>query len=75
VISAGFESLKYIYSFALLIFSVVVVMASVFQEQTNATADMGLPSIAAFFIFWFLIFWLAMMEGGQVRAGRGAVGL
>ena len=65
VVSAGIESIKYLYSMGLLLFSIVVVMASIFANQTVGTAEMNLPSIAAFFIFWFLIFWLAMMEGGQ----------
>ena len=65
VIAAGLESLKYMYSFALLGFAVVVVMASIFQNQTVGTAEQGIPPGAAFVIFWFLIVWLAMMEGGQ----------
>jgi silicon transporter len=65
VIGAGIESIKYLYSMALLIFSVITVMAAIFSEQTVATAEKGIPSIVAFFIFWFLICWLAMMEGGQ----------
>jgi len=66
VIGSGIESLKYLYSIGLLIFSVVVVMAAIFTEQTNATGpDGSVPAGAAFVIFWFLIVWLAMMEGGQ----------
>lgn len=56
---------KYIYSFALLIFSVVIVMAAIFQQQTTATATVGFLPVAACLLFWFLIIWLAMMEGGQ----------
>ena len=65
VIGSGIESLKYLYSTALLIFSLVIVMAALFTNQTVGTATMGIPSAAAFFIFWFLVCWLAMMEGGQ----------
>ena len=65
MIGAGIESLKYIYSFSLLVFAVIVVMASIFQKQTVGTAVRGVPPGAAFVIFWFLIVWLAMMEGGQ----------
>ena len=57
--------LKLVYSTALLVFCVVLVMAAIFTDQTVATADFGLHSAAAFCIFWFLIIWLAMMEGGQ----------
>ena len=65
VVGAGLESIKYLYSMALLIFSVIVVMAAIFSNQTVGTAQLGIPPVAAFFIFWFLICWLAMMEGGQ----------
>ncbi|KAG7338439.1 silicon transporter [Nitzschia inconspicua] len=64
VLSAGIEAFKYLYSLALLIFCVVQVMGAIFTQQTTSTAN-GFPAIGAFFIFWFLIFWLAMMEGGQ----------
>ncbi|CAB9497050.1 expressed unknown protein [Seminavis robusta] len=65
VIGAGVESIKYIFSMVLLVFSVIVVSASIFASQTVATAESGIHPIAAFVIFWFLICWLAMMEGGQ----------
>ena len=54
---------KYVYSLGLLIFSVVMVMAAIFSEQTKIASNFH--SIAAFFIFWFLIVWLACIEGGQ----------
>ena len=56
---------KFFYSLALLIFSVVLIMGAIFSEQTTGTSNMGIPAVVAFFIFWFLICWLAMMEGGQ----------
>jgi hypothetical protein len=65
VIGSGIESLKYLYSVALLVFSVTIVMAAIFSEQTNATGDMNVPPGVAFVVFWFLIVWLAFMEGGQ----------
>jgi len=54
---------KYLYSFALLIFCVTVVMATIFTEQTQLAS--AIHSVFAFVLFWFLICWLAMMEGGQ----------
>jgi hypothetical protein len=57
--------LKYMYSLCLLVFSVVILMGAIFQGQTAGTAERNMPPIAAFFVFWFLIAWLAMMEGGQ----------
>jgi hypothetical protein len=65
VIVAAFESFKYLYSSVLLILSVVMLMAALFSEQTLATTEKDLSPILAFFIFWAMIAWLAMMEGGQ----------
>jgi hypothetical protein len=65
VLGAALESFKYLYSSALLILSLLVVHAAMFTNQTTATSDFGLHPAVAFFIFWFLIVWLAMMEGGQ----------
>jgi hypothetical protein len=64
VITAGIESFKYLYSLALLIFCVVLVMGAIFTKQTTSTAN-EFSTVGAFFVFWFLIVWLAMMEGGQ----------
>jgi hypothetical protein len=55
--------LKYLYSTALLIFSVTIVMAAVFSEQTKVSEDIS--PILAFIVLWFLVIWLAMIEGGQ----------
>jgi hypothetical protein len=66
VIGSGLESLKYLYSIVLLIFSVVVVMAAIFSKQTNATGDNNVPPGVAFVLFWFLIIWLAFMEADKV---------
>jgi hypothetical protein len=57
--------LKFTYSLALLAFALVLVMAAIFTKQTVATVQYKIPQVAAFLIFWFLICWLAMMEGGQ----------
>jgi hypothetical protein len=38
-------------------------MAAIFSEQTTISQDTH--SVLAFFVLWFLIIWLAMMEGGQ----------
>jgi hypothetical protein len=52
-----------LYSMALLVFSVAIVMSAIFTEQTKIAADVS-PYLA-FFLIWFLLLWLAMMEGGQ----------
>ena len=64
VLTAGLESFKYLYSITLLIFCVVVVTGTIFTRQTTSTSN-GVPPIVAFFIFLFLVVWLATMEGGQ----------
>jgi len=56
--------IKYVASFALLVLSVVIVMTAMFTEQTNAST-FGIPSIAAFCIFWFVLIWLGQIEAGQ----------
>jgi hypothetical protein len=67
MLKAATEGLRYLYSTILLSFSVFLVMAAIFTEQTvgTSTTDIGVHPVLAFFIFWFLIGWLAMMEGGQ----------
>jgi MFS family permease len=62
-IDISVTTVKYLASIALLIFSVTVVMAAIFTRQTTVAQDTY--PLVAFFIFWFLIVWLAMMEGGQ----------
>jgi Silicon transporter len=57
--------LKYTFSFGLLTFSVIVVVAAIFSKQTVATDVYKIHPAVAFFVFLFLIVWLAMIEGGQ----------
>lgn len=59
------ERVQYLCSMGLLVFSVVVVTASIFTEQTKATDEFNMHPVLAFVIFWFLIVWLGFMEGGQ----------
>ena len=61
VVVTGTQLFRYLYSLGLLVFSVVVVMAALFTGQTTA-AEMNIPPVGAFFIFWFLIIWLAMVS-------------
>ena len=55
---------RYTYSLALLVFCVTLVMAGIFAEQSTAV-NYNIPPVGAFVLFWFLICWLAVMEGGQ----------
>jgi Silicon transporter len=57
------DAVKYFCSMALLGVSVAVVMAAIFTKQTKIARDVS-PWLA-FSILWGLIFWLAVMEGGQ----------
>jgi hypothetical protein len=59
------EGVKYFLSLALLGFSMVLISAAMFTEQTTATAENGIHPAVTFCVFSFLIVWLAMMEGGQ----------
>mmetsp|Transcript_15761 Transcript_15761/g.39622 ORF Transcript_15761/g.39622 Transcript_15761/m.39622 type:complete len:1593 (-) Transcript_15761:209-4987(-) len=56
---------RFSYSLALFVFSVVVVMACIFTRQTSTTIgkeEWFYPTLV-FVAFWFLIAWLAMIEG------------
>lgn len=63
VLRTGVKLLKDLYSTGLLIFSLILVFVAMFTHQTTMARDVH-PSFA-FFFFWFLISWLATMEGGQ----------
>ena len=64
MIRAGIECFKYIYSSVLVIFCVICVMVAIFTNQTSA-AKYKIPSAVVFFLFWFLLLWLGIIEGGQ----------
>lgn len=56
--------LKNILSAALLGFCIVILSAAIFEKQTTATAEYNLHPAIAFVVFWVLLLWLALMEGG-----------
>ena len=58
------QYIKYAYSGVLLAFSILMVSAAIFEKQTTATADTNTHPVLAFVVFWCLILWLALMEGG-----------
>jgi len=62
--SGPMYTFKAIYSMALLIFSVICIMALIGKEQTSMSQDSGGP-VAAYFAIWISILWLTMVEGGQ----------
>mmetsp|Transcript_10044 Transcript_10044/g.19327 ORF Transcript_10044/g.19327 Transcript_10044/m.19327 type:complete len:519 (+) Transcript_10044:132-1688(+) len=55
--------IKGIYSIALLIFSLVVIHALIFDEQTALSSDVH--PVLALVAFWGGLLWLSMVEGGQ----------
>jgi hypothetical protein len=57
--------LKFTYSLGLLGFALLLVLSAIFSKQTVATGENNIHPVIAFGIFWFLVVWLAMMEGGQ----------
>ena len=63
-LSTVIDYFKYIYSFILLGFCITMVMACIFTRQ-SAAVSYNIHPIGAFFLFWFLVCWLAMIEGGQ----------
>lgn len=55
--------IKYIYSTALLVFSLCLVIGVILTEKARLARDPH--PFTTFFISWFLLVWLATMEGGQ----------
>lgn len=55
--------MKYVYSVALLVFSVVMIMGVIFNESTKLSSDVS-PWLALI-VFWMAIIWLTMIEGQQ----------
>ncbi len=58
------DTIKYVYSFILLGFCIAMVMGCIFTRQSTAV-NYNIHPVGAFFLFWFLVLWLAMIEGGQ----------
>lgn len=54
---------KYVYSMALVGFSIAIIMNLIFQGQTKISSDVH--PVLAFFVVWMAIIWLNMIEGGQ----------
>jgi len=54
---------KSVYSVALLIFSIVIIIALIFDEETKLSQDVH--PVLAFFALWGALIWLSMVEGGQ----------
>mmetsp|Transcript_12516 Transcript_12516/g.24937 ORF Transcript_12516/g.24937 Transcript_12516/m.24937 type:complete len:1012 (+) Transcript_12516:303-3338(+) len=59
------EIIKYTYSTALLLFCAVVLTGACLTGGTVATVHYGIPGWATCLVVWVLVFWLALMEGGQ----------
>ncbi len=59
-----FRVVQYCYSLGLLIFCIAIVMGLIFTNQTVGTKENEVPNFVAFGVFWFLLVWLGIMEGG-----------
>ena len=57
------ELFKQFYSTCLVIFSVVIVTALMFTENTKVAADAH--PVVALVVMWLGILWMSMVEGGQ----------
>eukprot|EP00980_Cylindrotheca_fusiformis_P024860 scaffold12617_cov91-Cylindrotheca_fusiformis.AAC.4 len=57
------DGIKQFYSMALVIFSVVIVTALMFTDNTKMAQDAH--PVAALVIMWLGILWMSMVEGGQ----------
>jgi hypothetical protein len=64
ILRASMEAFKYVYSTILVIFCVTMVTAAIFSKQTTATGEYNLHPVLAFAIFWILLLWLSLLEGG-----------
>jgi hypothetical protein len=56
-------AVKSTYSVGLLIFSIIIVCALIFEEETKLAQDVH-PALA-FVLLWVCLIWLSMVEGGQ----------
>jgi hypothetical protein len=63
--SSWISSLKTVVSAALLLFCITLLMSSMWTQQTRATSsDYQWPAAAACALFWLVLLWLAIIEGG-----------
>nr|AAD13807.1 silicon transporter [Cylindrotheca fusiformis] len=60
---SGFQYFQQAYSMCLVIFSVVIVTALMFTDNTKLAKDAH--PVAALVIMWLGILWMSMVEGGQ----------
>ena len=57
------NTIKRVVSAGLLVFSIVVISVTIFDEQTRLSEELG--SAVAFVAMWLALVWLARVEGGQ----------
>jgi len=64
-IEGWIATLKTILSGALLLFCITLLTAAIFGQQTRATSEAyGWPTVVAYVLFWLVLLWLAIIEGG-----------
>lgn len=59
----AWHTIKCVYSTALLLFSIVIIMAAIYDGSTQLSRD--LHSAFAYVIIWAAVIWLSMVEGEQ----------
>jgi silicon transporter len=57
------NTVKCVYSMALLLFSIVIIMAAIAERSTQLSQDVH-PALA-YVVIWTTVLWLSMVEGGQ----------
>lgn len=68
-VGIAIQVFKCTYSTALLLFSIVIIMAAIYDRSTEISQDVH--SALAYIIIWVAVIWLSMVEGEQA----GLVGL
>jgi silicon transporter len=62
-VNKAWNTMKCVYSTALLLFSIVIVMAAIATSSTQLSQDVH-PALA-YVVIWTAVLWLSMVEGGQ----------
>ena len=57
------EGVKNVISTCALVFSIALICGLIFNEQTSLAQDVH--PVLAFFLLWFAVLWLSIVEGGQ----------
>lgn len=59
------DGIQIAFSCILLLFSVALVAAAILPDKTSAWSTFRVPGGGSLVLFWLLVIWLAIVEGGQ----------